>query len=117
MSCPACGSEKVSVDFGERGKVFACLACEHHWTTAQIEAASVAQQAKREPAQVATAAQPLAPKNILVQARAELRRLNVEIKRLERLKRQRDEIKRLLAAAKTKQPRAVVRQLRSQAQG
>lgn len=115
MTCPACQSERVSSDFGERGIVSKCLDCEHKWSGNAQQAPRPVAVAPVRPVPVTVAVTAtLSKQDILSRARSELKALNAEIRRLEKLKRQRDELKRLLAAAKTPKPNATIRALRKQ---
>lgn len=61
-------------------------------------------------------AKPIAPRDVLRLARARLREVEAELKRIRRLEAERDELKRLLDAASNK-PRAVVRELPKRSAG
>lgn len=55
-----------------------------------------------------------APKNVVALAKARLREVKIELRRLKALEKERDELERLIAAAENK-PRAVVRELKRSA--
>ena len=57
---------------------------------------------------------PLAPKNIVQLAKARLKEVKVELKRMTALEKERTELERLIEAAEAK-PRAVVRELKPKA--
>ncbi len=61
-------------------------------------------------------AKPLAPKDVVRLAKARLREVEAELKRMRRLELERAELQRLLAAAKSG-PRAVVRELPKRSAG
>jgi hypothetical protein len=119
MSCPFCGCDAVQSVFTPSGMALYCLNADCLQTfKPAAEAPSQAIQLASPPVTTARKQTKLVTsKQVLRDARAQLRILNVEIKRLETLKRERDEIKRLLAAAKSKPTHAVVRALRHTNQG
>lgn len=59
-----------------------------------------------------TKAAPVAPKNILSLAKARLREIKTELRKLKALDKERGELERLIAAAEDKKPRAVVREIK-----
>jgi hypothetical protein len=125
MPCPSCGGTQASSQFGESGIVMVCgnSACGTRWQPKPVEAfvapsesapRMVTKPTRVEPEQAKR--QPLTPNGIVKQARVELRALDLEIKRLEKLKKQRDELKRLISAATNKRDGlAAVRPIRTQA--
>ena len=118
MTCPACGGTSSSSEFTVNGIVLRCLnsecGCKYPQPDDQadeFEDRDEDEQEERvvapkpppkriEPVQEQPKRKPLTIPSIVQQARAELRILNAEIKRLEKLKIQRDEVIRLLDAAK-----------------
>lgn len=111
MICPQCQGHQLASEFGPGGITYRCLTdgcgCQFKDNPAldlidepaPAPALRPAPKAPVAPAapQATTAA--LTPKNILKLARARMRELNKEIARLTALKAERDQIKRLLAAA------------------
>jgi hypothetical protein len=122
--CPQCQGVQLASEFTGSGLVFRCLSADcgcqfKDSPAADVDAddAPVAAAPKRVfVAPVAVAAKPieLSPKDILKLARQRLRELNREIKKLTALKSERDQIKRLLAAAnQTTDAQTNVRALRT----
>lgn len=112
MICPQCQGAQLASEFGPGGITYRCLApgceCQFKDNPALDFIDEPAPAPARRPvpkaqpvapivSQATTAA--LTPKNILKLARARMRELNKEIARLTALKAERDQIKRLLAAA------------------
>lgn len=120
MICPICKGSKLSAEFTESGMVYKCLAdgtvfadspAAHEELNETPHQAPVAQRRGAvSPRQTAS----VSDRDVIRLARARLRELNAELKRMKKLESQRDAIKRLLAAAdkKTEGP-AVVRALRT----
>ena len=125
MICPQCGSPHCSVEFTDDGLINACAECEAQWknkgdfTIEQNEAPAQQSQPKRiaQPINRASNANPVTPRTLVRQARARIVELDREIKRLSRLTQERDELKRLLAAAKHSGEATNVRPLRAASRG
>lgn len=83
---------------------------------APIYEAQVAQVAHREAARPPKRAAPSAPVNVVKLARARLRAVEAELRHMKRLQAERDELRRLLEAAKSK-PRSNVRELPKRSAG
>jgi len=121
MNCPGCGSTHVSVEFDENGLINACVECERRWKAHDLprdDAAppeSVRTSPKRAP--LVTQRKTTNPKTLIQQAKARVAELDREIKRLTRLVQERDELKRLLLAAKPSGEAANVRPLRAASRG
>jgi hypothetical protein len=114
MTCPGCGSDnwvvelRTGADGGPAGLQNKCCQCGHSWrpegagnVAPRIEQGQPA-SIRRAPPQP-TAQKPqrrVTAKSVVSDAKQELRRLDKEIARLEKLKRQRAELARLLEAAK-----------------
>lgn len=106
-----CGDNTIVSEIGDDGKVSRhCHKCGAKWmpyAAAPAPAVAIEEQAvkpKGKPATVTATTRhtSAAPKfNVLQAARARLRELDREIARLEKLKRERDQLARLLDAAKT----------------
>lgn len=116
MNCPECHGSRLKSAYGSDGIEHTCLDC---LTVFRNETAAPA-PVERKPAPVAhvspAKAKPLkaTEQDVIKLARAQLKQLNAEIKRLKKLEVQRDAIKRLLAAADAKPEGAAnVRPLRS----
>ena len=118
MNCPQCGSDNWIVelltgsDGGPSGLSNRCCQCQHAWRP--DGAGNVAPRIERgQPVPIQRqqapqkAARRVTAKSVVADAKQELRRLDKEIARLEKLKRQRAELARLLDAAKGS-PSAVV---------
>lgn len=115
MNCPGCKSLEVTAelrtgsDGGPAGMGFRCMECGHSWVPTPFNGQNVAPQNKPEPISVPRLVQSEQPKpkpqraltnrSIITEARRELKRLDVEIARLKKLQKQRDELSRLLDAA------------------
>lgn len=120
-----CGENTIISSFTPAGLVRACSNCGLRVATVD-RATALQTPAQQEPAAplVVSRTQPRAQpvekpvktQSILQQARARVAELEREIKRLERLRAERDELKRLLAASKkpSVESGAVVRALRKQ---
>jgi hypothetical protein len=130
MHCPRCGpGTPISVEMTpDRGKVRICETCKMPLDAAEAETVGYQAKGAAERARVAAPpiqqALPPAPVvrrtrsrstnfDVLQAARAQLRELNREIKRLEKLRIKRDKLKRLLDAADGVKPVAVVRQIQN----
>lgn len=127
MSCPVCGCAQTGSEFTTSGIVVKCLNtnCGSTWKAAAPQVEHEEDDDTEEEAarpetvkRTAVASKPsasLSPKSVVKLAKAELTRLNAEIRRLEKLKTQRDELKRLIAASKQPRPNrtASVRHLRA----
>lgn len=123
MICPGCKGSQLKADFGQAGIVFTCLdaTCGITFRDAPAatgdeaaEAAEVARPARARPVVALAPTQPASTGDVIKLARRQLRELNVEISRLKKLEKQRDALRRLLAAADKKpEGRAVVRELRT----
>lgn len=117
MNCgnPACASDALTFEMDSECKLIPqCLVC--NWRGHAVDhdpetpTNPFAAQTTDEPARKHrhVQAQPVTPQpqakprkfNVLKEARARLRELNRDIARLEKLKRERDQLTRLLAAAK-----------------
>lgn len=112
MNCPQCGSDNWIVelltgsDGGPAGLSNKCCQCNHAWRP--DGAGNVAPRIERgQPVPIHRAASPqqkatrrVTAKSVVADAKQELKRLDKEIARLEKLKRQRAELARLLDAAK-----------------
>lgn len=109
MNCPSCDSTQIGAEITQAGPVMRCRACGHGFRPADVfhqVAEGISPKAtkralvespkplNREPAQTLTT------RSLIKDARQRLTELNREVKRLEALKKERDEIVRLLAAAK-----------------
>ena len=123
MQCPNCGSPHVSVEFDEAGLINECVECESRWKNKEPANEETFAHTPPVPRVVATkqsAPQPknqVNPKTLIQQAKARVSELDREIKKLTRLVQERDELKRLLAAAKTSGEAANVRPLRAASRG
>lgn len=128
MNCsnPDCGENTIVSEFRPEGLVRYCNRCKAPVAAAQKVAPQPAAPSGGIPPVGASATKPdlalmraagqLTPTKITALARARIAELNREIKHLKSLVRERDELKRLLTAAK-KKPQdggAVVRPLRKQ---
>lgn len=119
-----CGDNTIISSFTPAGLVRLCSKCGLKVATVdraeavrgQAPVAPVAPTATPTRPHVMPEPKPTKPRSVLRQARARVTELNREIKRLERLRTERDELKRLLAAAKkpSTESGAVVRSLRKQ---
>jgi hypothetical protein len=124
MICPGCGSESFGATFTGDGPRHKCNGCGNLFdpelmeTLQPVEGVAVPPVPLKKAAHVlgqVVSGTPLTPTGIVKQARVELRALDLEIKRLEKLKKQRDELRRLIAAAKQPSPKrtATVHKLRA----
>ena len=108
MICPQCQGAQLASSFTPEGIRYNCLGCgcvfkdspEAEFDNDALEPVAARPAPKAPPAVAQKTASPLSPKDILKIARARLRELNAEIKVLTARKQERDQIKRLLAAAK-----------------
>ena len=118
MICPICRGSKLAAEFTETGMVYKCLADGTVFADSPAAHEELNEAPRREPESKRAAptnkSAPVTDRDVVRLARARLRELNAEIKRLRKLEAQRDALKRLLAAAdkKTEGP-AVVRALRT----
>lgn len=123
MICQGCGGTSFGAEFTPEGPRSKCNQCGNLFqfsdgqaveTTAQREQPAQQERPKTQPAKLTKPALAVAGINIVASARQRIRELNAEIKRLESLRKERDELQRLVKAAKTK-PKggAIVRPLRS----
>ena len=123
MNCPHCKSPHTTTEVGAECQIIhACVECDARWNPPAEDEQETPRATVATPQRPAMAPQrpsaSLTPRNIIKLSRERLRELDREIKRLESLKKERDEIKRLLAAAKTKQDgRSNLRPLRTANQG
>lgn len=123
MTCGACGGESYGAVFTPDGVLQRCNGCGALTKPEEAVPPQLPLQAIEEPSLPPPPPQPSPAKpviatgvgNVLANARARVRELNAEIKRLESLRKERDELTRLLAAAKKQPPKrtATVRQLRA----
>lgn len=74
-----------------------------------------ADEAAPAPRKAASKKAQIAPKNILSLAKARLREIKSELRKLQALEKERGELERLIAAAEDKKPRAVVREIKRSA--
>jgi hypothetical protein len=126
MNCPSCGSPHTSVEFDNDGLINNCAECESRWKatgdftveqeTPRAEPPQLP-QAKRQIAPVRGGAKAINPKTLVQQAKLRVVELDREIKRLSRLMKERDELKRLIAAAKTSGEATNVRPIRAAQKG
>lgn len=115
--CEACSSTgfRVRLDQDNRRTAFTCRGCgETTYVRDEDEAPPVATASKPvvapAPLKLSVSAED-APINVLRLARARLRHVNAELKRMSKLQSERDELKRIIDAA-TRKP-AAVRSLRN----
>lgn len=110
-TCPSCGSDAFSYEMDEECRLVpVCLVCQARGTAVDVDPDTPANplataQARSVAAQPNTKQAPpkkTAPFNVLAAAKARVRELNREIARLEKLTVERDQLKRLLAAANQK---------------
>jgi hypothetical protein len=126
MDChnPDCGENSIVSKFTASGIVRYCVRCNAPLATQPVklnidEQPDESRPVSRQPVAAQVKSQPrkaITPASIVRDARARIAELNREIKHLKSLTKERDELKRLLAAAKRKplDCGAVVRPLRKQ---
>jgi hypothetical protein len=122
MICPGCGSESFGATFTGDGPRHKCNGCGNLFDPALLESNPVDSNVSIELPKV-SAARPKATAattitgtgSLLKSARARVRELNREINRLKSLTKERDELRRLIAAAKQPSPKrtATVHKLRA----
>lgn len=109
MNC-SCGSSAVTVelrtgaDGGPAGIVHRCQECGNQWQADAFKPPTPAAQSLPLAKPTRPVAKPaltrkLTDRSLISEAKSEVKRLNREIAKLEKLKRQRDELVRLLGAA------------------
>ena len=109
MNC-SCGSEAVTIelrtgaDGGPAGIVNKCHECGNQWQGESFKTPTPSPQTATVNRAAAVAVKPglsrkLTDRSLVSEAKLEIKRLNREIARLEKLKRQRDELVRLVGAA------------------
>jgi len=111
VKCPACGGTSLQTEYQTQGLVHVCKACDTKFSAAAVQASN--DVVLPEPPQVrlppkfdAPAPPPRAKSlDVVKEARAQLRVMNAEIARLQKLIEKRDELKRLLDAASNKPKR------------
>jgi rubredoxin len=117
--CSGCGSDSFGAVFTAGVVRHRCNGCGNLFDAEQTAPSAAAPSAakpsvERRPVETPTAAA-MAPASLLKSARARVRELTREINRLKALTKERDELRRLIAAAKQPSPKrtATVRQLRA----
>ena len=110
MRCnnPECGENTIIGEVSENGTVVRrCVKCATPWREQATSAAIIAPVTKNASPYIAAKdprqnqAANAEPINVIQAARARLRELNTELARMKKLTRERDQLVRLLAAAKT----------------
>lgn len=112
MSCPTCGGNQLLTEFTTSGLVHLCKACSTKFSAAAV--APVARTVSEPPAPAQpkplpskleldpVAAPNLSQRDLVREAKLQLKAMNAEIARLTKLIEKRDELKRLLDAASNK---------------
>jgi uncharacterized Zn finger protein (UPF0148 family) len=119
VACPSCGGDTHKTRVTQDGIKLVCLTpdCGRSWSLpdedGSEEQSAVAAQPSAKSSPKPTASQSMTPVDLLKQAKQQIKALTAEIKRLETLRRQRDELKRLVAAATKPKRGAIVRALRA----
>jgi hypothetical protein len=121
--CPGCGGTSFGAEFTSEGPRSKCNQCGNLFrfddgqavvSTVSREPPEQRELPRPQPVKQSKATTPIAGVNIVASARQRIRELSAEIKRLESLRKERDELQRLVKAAKTKpKGSAIVRPLRS----
>jgi len=113
VKCPACGGIQLQTEFQTQGLVHVCKACDTKFSAAAVQASNEVALPEPPPLPVrlppkfdAPAPPPRAKSlDVVKEARAQLKVMNAEIARLQKLIEKRDELKRLLDAASNKPKR------------
>lgn len=104
-----CGTNAITYELDESGQLIpGCLVCgrkfpaadKHPDTGAPLAQTQQELPPKPQPRPLPPAAKKAEPFDVIASAKARLRELNTEIRRLQKLTRERDQLARLLAAAK-----------------